>query len=397
MKALVLNIGNEVLNGRVINTNASEIAKHLNTISIEVGKIIVVSDSEDDIIKEVTNFLVSEYEILITTGGLGPTHDDITKEVITKLLGLNLQIENNSKEKLANYFNGKVFNSNLKQAYFPKNSIILENKLGTANGLIIKYMNKHIIMLVGPPLENETMFPDVLKYLSSLKHEKTLVQEFLVMGGGESYFEDILDNLINKYKNVSVSPYASVGKILYIIKSDEKSRSDFSKVVNEFKLLLKDYIMSDSDVEIEEILYQVLKEKNYTISFAESCTGGMIASKLINVSGASKVIQESLVTYSDKSKIEYLNVSSELIDKYTSVSIEVAKAMVEGLYAKTKANVCLAVTGYADGLNAGTMYYGIKINNNVTLFENIFKGDRNTVRLRATMYAYYKLITLLRS
>lgn len=400
MKAFILNIGDEVLSGKTINTNSSFIAEELSKLSISVEKVVVVGDDEASIKKEVEEFRKSDFDIFISTGGLGPTHDDLSKEAICSALGLDLVIDPKSKEKIDNYFNNKAPLSNLKQAYFPKYSIIIDNKLGTANGVIIPYEDKHYFILVGPPYELKPMVEnDCLNYLRKLQKEATIYKEYIVMGGGESFFEDLLINVINNLKHVGLTPYASVGRIRYLIKAKEKYKDEFYRVIVEFEDIMQDYIISTNNQEIEEVLFELLKKLNYKISFAESITGGMMASKFINVSGASSCLKESLITYSNESKIKYLNVSYETLEKYSEVSEEVVREMVEGLQEKTKTEVSFAVTGYAGptGEDVGLVYFGIKIKDELFLYKNKFRGNREIVRTRATMSGMYRIFSLLRN
>lgn len=400
MKAFILNIGDEVLSGKTINTNSSFIAEELSKLSISVEKVVVVGDDEEMIKKEVNEFRKSDYDIFISTGGLGPTHDDLSKEAICSALGLELVIDPKSKEKIDKYFNNSAPLSNLKQAYFPRDAIIIENNLGTANGAIIPYEKKHYFILVGPPYELEPMVKiDCLNYLRKLQKEETIYKEYIVMGGGESFFEDLLHDIIKNLKNVGLTPYASVGKIRYLIKAKERYKEEFLEVTSKFEELMQDYIISTSNQEIEEVLFELLSKNNYKISFAESITGGMMASKFINVSGASSCLKESFITYSNEAKIEYLNVSSETLEKYTEVSEEVVKEMVEGLQKKTKSEVAFAVTGYAGptGKDVGLVYFGIKIKDELYLYKNKFRGSREMVRTRATMSGMYRIVSLLKN
>ena len=400
MKAFILNIGDEVLSGKTINTNSSFIAMELSKLSISVDKVVVVGDDEVLIKKEVEWFKNSDFDILISTGGLGPTHDDLSKEAICAALELDLVLDEKSKAKIDNYFNNNAPSSNLKQAYFPKEAIIIDNLLGTANGAIIPFENKHYIILVGPPYELEPMVKiDTLNYLRSIQIAATLYKEYIVMGGGESFFEDLLLDLINNLNHVGLTPYASIGKIRYVIKANEKYKEEYLYVTSKFEKLMDKYIISTNNEEIEEVLFKLLKENNYKISFAESITGGMMASTFINVSGASNYLKESFITYSNEAKMKYLNVSSSTLKKYTEVSIETVKEMVEGLQARTKTEVAFAVTGYAGpaGDDVGLVYFGIKIKDQLYLYENKYRGSREMIRMRATLGGLYKIVSLLKT
>lgn len=403
MKALILNIGDEVLSGRVINTNSSFLALELNKIGVEVEKVVVVGDNENLITKEIDDFKQSNLDILITTGGLGPTHDDITKEVLCKNLDLPLELNESAKNLLDSYFPTNMAQCNLKQAYFPKDAIIIDNKVGTADGAIIERENKIYIILVGPPYEMIPMVKDtVIPYLQKRVGVRHLVQEFILMGSGESSYEEMLIPIYKKYPNISINPYASTGRVRFQINGLVDEEKEFKDAVDDFTNLMKDYIISSKNEEIEEVVVNRLKEKNYSISFCESCTGGMLASKIINVSGASSVINESLVTYSNEAKIKYLQVNPNTIEKYGVVSDEVVKEMAEGLYKLTKANVCVSVSGVAgptggtEAKPVGLVHYAIKINDKIISENKIFKGNRDLIRTKTSLWVLYRIFCLLK-
>ena len=403
MRAKILNIGDEILSGKTINTNSSFIATELSKLSIVVERIVVVADDEETIRREVLEFKHSDLDILITTGGLGPTHDDLSKETIVSALGLEMVIHEETKQRIERYFNGNAPSSNLKQAYFPKQAIVVENNLGTAPGAIITHKNKHYFILVGPPTELKPMFMGpCLDYLKNLQDEKFLITEYTVMGGGESFFEDLLkDEILDKLNNVSLNPYAGVGKIRYVLKSKVEDVEEFESVKTKFEDLMNDYIVSNDDKEVEEVLFDLLKLHDYKISFGESITGGMVASTFINVSGASDYLSESFITYSDQSKIKYLGVNRETLNEFGTVSEEVVIEMVNGLQTATSSEVALAITGYAgptgDEDKIGLVYFGIKIKDELYTYRSKFRGNRSMVRLRACLFGLYKLVKLLKA
>lgn len=395
MKSLILSVGDEVLSGKTINTNFSTISSYLSKIGIDVVKGITIGDDKNDIINVTNDFMNSNIDVMITTGGLGPTHDDFTKEVISEALGLELVYSEQASIDMYNYFKERKTDCNVKQLYYPKDAIIITNPIGSADGFIIEKNNKIIISLVGVPFEMEAMLKGtVLDYLKS-KGKVKLYKQFIVMGDTESSLENKLTPFFKKHPLVSVCPYCSPAKIRYQLTAEVENEKQFNLAVAEFKQQLGKLIVSEDDEEIEEIVVKELKKLNYNISFAESVTGGMLASTIINVEGASEVIQESFVTYSNDVKSKLVNVNLETINKYDVVSEEVVNEMVKGLYDRTKSNVCIAVSGYASGENAGKVCFAIKINNNIVLFTNYFRGNRNLIRLRAVRRILYELHVLL--
>lgn len=395
MKAWILSVGDEVLSGKTINTNFSTISSYFNQIGIDVIKGITIGDNRDDIIESTVSFMESNVDVMITTGGLGPTHDDFTKEVISEALGIELEYNEQASLDMFNYFKERKTDCNLKQVYYPKGCIIITNPIGSADGFIIEKDNKIIISLVGVPFEMDAMMrKSVIPYLKT-KGKVKLYRQFIVMGDTESSLENKLTPFMKKYPMVSICPYCSPAKIRYQLTSQIEHKEQFNIAVEEFKQFLGKLIVSEIDEEIEDIVVRELKQKEYKISFSESVTGGMLASTIINVDGASSVIEESYVTYSNDVKNKLLNVSYETIEKYDVVSEQVINEMVIGLFNKTKSNVCISVSGYASGENAGKVCFAIMINGKIKLFTHFFRGNRNLIRLRAVRRILYELHILL--
>ncbi len=395
MKSLILSVGDEVLSGKTINTNFSTISSYFSKIGIDVAKGITIGDNKEDIINVTNEFINSDIDLMITTGGLGPTHDDFTKEVISEALGLKLVFNEQASNDMYNYFKEQKKDCNIKQTYYPEGAIIITNPIGSADGFIIEIKNKIIISLVGVPYEMEVMMKNmVLDYLQS-KGQTKLCKEFIVMGDTESNLENKLTPFFEKYPLVSVCPYCSPAKIRYQLISTIENEKEFNLAVKEFKEQLGSLIVSEEDEEIEEIIVRELKKLNYNISFAESITGGMLASTIINVDGASEVIQESYVTYSNDVKIKLVNVNYDTIKNNDIVSEEVVNEMTLGLYDKTKSNVCISVSGYASGEYAGKVCFAIKVNDKIKLYTQYFRGNRNLIRLRAVRRILYELYILL--
>lgn len=396
MTSWILSVGDEVLSGKTINTNFSTISSYFNRIGIDVIKGLTIGDNKNDIISSVNDFMNSNADILITTGGLGPTHDDFTKEVISEALNIELVYNEQASIDMYNYFKEKKTDCNLKQVYYPKDCIIITNPIGSADGFILEVNNKIIISLVGVPFEMEEMLKSsVLPYLES-KGKKRLYKQFIVMGDTESSLENKLIPFMEEHKGVSICPYCSPAKIRYQLSADLDNIDLFNKTVEDFKNYLGKLIVTENDEEIEDIVVRQLKDKQYKISFAESCTGGLLASTIINVNGASEVIEQSFVTYSNKVKHDLLNVSYDTIDKNNVVSEEVTYEMVNGLSVLSNSDVCISVSGYAGpGENMGKVCYSIKINDFVKSFTRSFRGNRNLIRLRATRRILYDLHLLL--
>lgn len=402
MKAMILNIGAEVLSGKVVNTNAAFIGSELRKIGIETERIAVVGDDPDMIKNELVAFQNSSSKILITTGGLGPTHDDLTKEVICNFLGLKTEKREDPLKRLEEYFGGSFPEVNKKQAEFPKEALLLDNKIGTAPGAIIPYQDKIYILLVGPYTEMKLMFADsVLPYLQEISGKNINASKFTVMGKSESAFEENLSNLYRSYPDVNIASYPEEGKIRFVLQST--NFETYQEALGEFKKLMKDYIVSESGESIEEVVVGLLKNKGYKISVAESCTGGMLASLLVNVPGASEVFQEGFVTYANEAKMKYLGVRKETIAEYGVVSEPVVLEMISGLKRLNGAEVRIGISGIA-GPGGGTkekpvglVHYAIGINDDSYAEAKIFKGNREQIRRKACLWVLYRLFLLLKA
>lgn len=404
MKALLLSVGDEVLCGKVINTNASFLAIELEKIGIETTKVVTIGDDRDDLIKEVQSFLRSDVDILITTGGLGPTHDDFTKEVLFETIGLDLVFRQEPLDLLNEYFHNNFSKCNMKQTYYPKDAYLIPNKKGTAMGAISEKDGKIYAILVGPPFENKPMIKDhLIPYLSKKINVSKLIKEYIVMGIGESKVEELLQDYYQKYPNVEINPYCSIGKVRYQITASKDYRSEFEDACSQFVKILDEYIITSTNEEIEEKVYQELVRLNKKITFAESCTGGMLATKLINVSGASSIIDESYITYAENSKINILGVKKKTIDEYDIVSKEVAYEMAKGAKEKANAFVGVGVTGYAgptggsDKKSVGTVCFCIYTSEKSESFEVRFTTERNILREKVTMLILYHVYRFLKS
>jgi nicotinamide-nucleotide amidase len=257
---------------------------------------------------------------------------------------------------------------------------------------------------VGPPFEMMPMVKEtVIPYLQKKTSVEFISKEYIVMGNGESFFEERLAPFYQEFSELSLAPYASLGKIRYQLIGLEKNRELMAKADSQFRDLMADYIISDQSEEIEETLVHLLESKHYTIAFGESCTGGMLASKIINVPNASKVIHESLVTYSDESKARYLGVNPKTLQEFGAVSAETVSEMAEGLFKSTKADVCVTVSGIAgpsggsDRKPVGLVHYAIKLGPKLVLENKIFQGSRDLVRMKATMWILYRVFKLIQN
>lgn len=398
MKAEIIAVGTEILLGDIVNTNAQYLAKELAALGIEMYYQQVVGDNEERILHAFDEGF-SRSDIIITSGGLGPTTDDLTKEVAAKYFNKELLPDQNSIEAIKEYFSltgRKMAENNLKQGFIPEGSIVLKNNNGTAPGVIIEEDGKIMIILPGPPKELKPMFEESVRPYLERRTDSILVSKMVkILGIGESSVAEEIKDLIENQTNPTIAPYAKeVGVALRLTakaKNEEEALELIKPVEDEIKKRLGNNVYATEDISIEEVVAKLLIEKNLTISTAESCTGGMIASTLINYPGISQVFLEGAVTYSNEAKHNRLGVKNETLDKYGAVSEETAIEMAVGIAKTAGTNVSIITTGIA-GPGGGTeekpvglVYIGVYVNGEVKVQRCIFKGNRDRIRIQATI------------
>jgi len=397
MKAEIIAVGTEILLGDIVNTNSQYLAQELAALGIEVYYQNTVGDNEERLIKVFEESL-KRSDIVIATGGLGPTNDDITKEVACKYFHQELKLHEPSLKKIENYFkklNIELGENNKKQAYFPQEAIILENNNGTAPGAILRKDNKSIVVLPGPPREMKPMFEESVKpYLQKCTDSMLVSKTLRTFGIGESLLEERIIDLIKEQSNPTIAPYAKEAEAILRItakaKTQEEAKDLIEPTVEKIKARVGQFIYGEGETSLEEEVAKLLVNKNMTISVSESCTGGLVSSSLINYPGISSVFMEGCVTYSNEAKISRLGVKKETLDKYGAVSEETAKEMAEGIAKNFNTNIGLSTTGIAgpeggsEEKPVGLVYIGIYINGETTVKKFIFNGNRQSIRLRAT-------------
>ncbi len=391
MKTTIITVGKEVLTGKTINTNLTSIASRLNQIGIDVNRSFVIDDKKEEYYK-VLDFI--DEDLIIFTGGLGPTADDISRETVIKYFDVPTYLDQDILKGIKTYFDHidiEMKDTNNKQALFPKESIILQNKLGTAPGVIFEANNKIIVLFPGPPHEMLPMLEELIKYLKNKLNIQLFSKGFRLVGIGESTMEKLLFGFYDLYPNVNIAPYASVGEIKYIFTSNKQS--DLTKAMNEFYHKFQQYIYGGLNDTLEGVVVEKLRQNKMIISIVESCTGGMLASTLVNVSGSSKVFNESIVTYSNEAKIKYLDISLDTLNTQGAVSEECAFEMAKNLYDKTVSDITVSITGIA-GPTGGTLlkpvglvHFGVCNKGETKTYQKMFNGNRNMIRRRATIFA----------
>ncbi|MFW2502407.1 competence/damage-inducible protein A [Clostridium diolis] len=398
MKAEIIAIGTEILLGDIINSNAQYLAQELAALGIDMYYQQVVGDNEIRVMHAFDE-AYSRSDIIITTGGLGPTDDDITKEVAAKYFNKELIKDENSTKKIEDYFKFReraMTQNNLKQGLIPEGATVINNNNGTAPGVIIEDDNKIMIILPGPPKEMKPMFEESVKPYLQEKSDSILVSRVVkILGIGESAVAEEIKDLIDTQTNPTIGPYAKDVGVMLRITAKAETKDEALKLIEpieeEIKNRLGDNVYATEDINIEEVVARLLIEKKLTISTAESCTGGMIASYLINYPGISEVFLEGAVTYSNEAKHNRLGVNNDILNKYGAVSEETAREMAIGIAKTANTDVSIVTTGIA-GPEGGTLekpvglvFIGVYVQGKVTIQKCLFKGDRNKVRLQATI------------
>ncbi len=398
MKAGIFLVGTELLNGATIDTNSIYIAEELNKYGIEIEFKMTVRDVMDEIVKAL-KYAKKNVDLVILTGGLGPTDDDITKEAMAKFLKKKLVVDEKEKnELLKKYKSYKNPNkTNFKEVEKPEGAVSFKNDVGMAPAVYVD----GLVAFPGFPNELKNMFPKFLKYYVKENNLKTqiYIKDIITYGIGESTLENTVKDLFTEegiFYEFLVKDYGT----LIRLQTSSENKKNVEKIVKKLYNRISEFIIGEDNDRIENTIYECLNlgKKPLTISTAESCTGGMIASKLIEVPGISENFIESIVSYSNEAKIKRLKVKKETLEKYGAVSEEVAREMLEGL----KTDVAISTTGIA-GPGGGTkekpvglVYIGIRVKDEVKIFRRELKGDRNKIRQRAMMHALYNLLKILK-
>ncbi|MCX7921805.1 MAG: competence/damage-inducible protein A [Clostridia bacterium] len=401
MNAEILAVGTELLMGQIANTNAQYISGRLSEQGINVYYHSVVGDNPRRL-KESLELALKRSDVVIMTGGLGPTQDDLTKETVAEILNRKLILHQESLEKIKAFFqsiNRPMTENNIKQAYLPEGSLIIRNDKGTAPGCIIEADGKVVIMLPGPPSEMKPMFEHtVIPYFSEKSDYKIESKYLRIFGVGESAMEEQLIDMIEKQVNPTIAPYAKEGEVTLRVTArcgkQENAAELIEPVVREITNRLGNAVYSTDNKNLEEVAGELLINHNISIALAESCTGGLVTSKLTNIPGISKVLNRTVVSYSNEAKIESLNVSPDTLQKHGAVSKETAEEMAIGTREAARTDIGVSITGIA-GPEGGTeekpvglVYIALADKNGVCSKELRLWGDRSRIRNTTSLFVF---------
>ena len=408
MRVEIVSVGTELLLGDIVNTNTAYLSKELAALGLGVFRQTTVGDNRERLLKTLESAFL-ENDTVIITGGLGPTDDDITKECAAEYFGREFYFHEYSwvkiLERLTRSGRNIITENNKKQAMIPEGAIVLENYCGTAPGIIIEENNKRIILLPGPPREMRDMFEKSVKpYLEKFSSKQFISKYVRFYGIGESLLETKIKDIMDNQTNPTLALYAKTGEVLLRITVSGNDRAEceelirkqldeIEKRVGEYIYLVGDEDISSTQTEMNTVVANLLIENKFTISIAESLTGGKISSMLVEKSGISEALLEGVVCYSNKSKIDTLGVREETLEKFGAVSEEVAKEMVLGVAKRLGADFAVATTGIAgpnsdgSGKPVGLVYIGIYAQGDISVKECLFTGDRELIRYRTSVEA----------
>ena len=384
----LISVGTEILLGNIVNTNSAYLSEKCAELGLSVYYQTVVGDNETRM-RETIQTALDRSDIVILTGGLGPTEDDLTKEVTAEVMGMKLVEDRHSRKLMEAYLEQykknnpqrKITANNYKQAMVPKGAIVLDNHNGTAPGLILEKKGKTAILLPGPPGEMKPMFEEsVFPYLRKKQPEIIYSQMVKICSIGESQVAEEIEDLIESQTNPTIAPYAKTGEVHLRITAKGKNEKECKKlikpVVKELKARFgRNIFATEESKSLEEAVVDMLKEQEMTLSLAESCTGG-----------ASEVFLQGMVTYSNKAKRRCLDVSKSTLKKHGAVSEECAAEMAKGGRKASKTDICLSVTGIAGPGGGtkekpvGTVFMGCSYKGCTQVREFHFQGNRARVR-----------------
>ena len=409
MNAEIIAVGSELLLGQITNSNARFLSSHLAELGINVYYHTVVGDNAGRL-EEVIQIAEERADLIIFTGGLGPTKDDLTKETIARHLGTTLEMDVEALQSIVAFFEraGRVMTeNNKKQALVLKGSEVLANHHGMAPGMLYKTENQVYMLLPGPPKEMEPMFQFEAKpKLARLLNQADVILSHVLRfyGIGEAELEDRLQDLLDRQTNPTIAPLASDGEVTLRITAKTNSEEQAWELINAAKSEILDqvgqYLYGYDDDSLASKTVELLKEQSKTISAAESLTAGLFQSELAAVAGASAVLTGGVIAYNEEMKIEQLGIASELLNEYGVVSEETAIAMADAVRRKFKTDIAVGLTGAAGpdahgDQPAGTVWIGIAAEGGTKAYRLQLSGMRNTNRLRAVKLALSYIIRTL--
>ncbi len=404
MNAEIINIGDELLLGQTIDTNSVYIAKRLNEFGINISRKYCISDNENEILECLGNSM-TRTDLVIITGGLGPTKDDITKSTLAKFFKSDWRIDQDVLNHLEVIFKNRhreLLEINKLQANLPSNSTTLFNKAGTAPGMMFQMDGKIVISLPGVPNEVEEIIEN--SFIPFIKTKYNIPQQkrrtLITLLEPESKLSQLLNDFETKYSKtypLSYLPSYNMVKIRLNQNLSHSNGDEFEEVFNELLGILGDKVLCVGDISPTEYLASVLQEKNLKISFAESCTGGFICNQFVQIPGISTILEGGMTTYSNDFKVNRLLINPNLFNINGAVSADVAEAMVNQMTELSNTEIGISTTGIAgptgevENKPIGTIFIGTKVHENTVVKQYMLRGNRQQFMERALNCALYQL------
>ncbi|MBQ3226822.1 MAG: competence/damage-inducible protein A [Clostridia bacterium] len=405
MNAEIIAVGTELLLGDILNTNAQFLSRELSGLGIDVYYQQVVGDNPARM-KQVIGEAISRSDLVILSGGLGPTDDDLTKETVADYFGLPLYFDESVMEEMTAYLKGRKLSvSNRKQAYIPEGAIVIHNNYGTAPGIIIEKDEKIVVMLPGPPRELEPLFCEQVRPYLRAKSDFVMKSKVLrLFGIGESTLGEEVRDLMES-ANPTLAPYAKDNEVTLRITAKAESEEEADHLICDMKekvtARVGAHIYGEDEEELYAVVCRMLKERGMTIAAAESCTAGLFSATIANWPGASEILHEGVVTYANRAKEKYLGVSSQTLQSVGAVSPETAQEMAEGIRKASGADIGVGITGIA-GPGGGTpekpvglVYIGVAHEGRTEVLERNLHGTRKKVREASVMNALFAVRKIL--
>lgn len=400
--AEIIGVGTELLLGNIANTDAQDVSRALSELGINVYFHTVVGDNPERL-KQAVGIARSRADIIITTGGLGPTSDDLTKQTLAEAFGKKLVYNESEAKKIRDFFENRLHNmqmtdNNLQQAYLPEGCVIFDNGVGTAPGCAFEAGGVHVLMLPGPPKECRSMlFSCVVPYLKKLSDAEIHSHNIHIFGLGESAVEAKLVDMMNAMENPTLAPYAKDSEVLLRLTAKAPSKQEADRMMapalEKIRGILGDIIYGIDTDSLENTVIGLLKDQGKTLAAAESCTGGLLAKRLTDIPGASRAFYGGATTYSTASKTSVLGIDAALIREKGVVSSEVAATMATAVRQKFNTDLGVGITGIAgpesddSGLEPGTVFVALSDGSRVWCRSLHLLFDRPRIRTAASSHA----------
>lgn len=400
-KASIVSIGNELLSGQTVNTNTAYLSRELLSAGIPVASAYTVGDDAAAIVRSL-NLASGDVDVVVATGGLGPTDDDVTRRALAQFLGTELELQADLLQKIEEFFarrNRQMPENCKRQAYIPAGSKAIANNLGTAPGIMAELKDRLLVALPGVPSEMKQMFEEsILSEVRKLAGKQAIaVRKLRCFGKAESEIAALLGQLMQRGRNPLISCTAEHGVITLCITATANDKGPVERLAEKDEELIRkglgEFVYGTGEQTLAEVVGQELARQNKTIAVAESCTGGMLAKMLTDIPGASRYFMQGWVTYSNPAKTEALGVPAGLIEQHGAVSEQVAEAMARAARKKARTDFAISITGIAGPTGAseqkpvGLVYISVDCVNGCDTERFVFAHDRDSIRRRAAQTA----------